>query len=418
MGPARGWTTAVTAGRPRLRARCQGNAPRLTPTPSPPYSTRVPKSRSDRASLHVLHLVVAGDIGGAERLLVDLARRPEATGARHTVALFTPNRALARWFVEAGLRVRDRGPVRENPLAYLWRTFGPADLRWLLEVIGEEKPDVLHLHTFQSHVLGVRAAEASGLPSLRTEHHVDYYDDPSRSPFTRWAARRTGAIVAISDYVANAVKATEPSLAARMVTVRNGVDVGYFEPGDARVVHGNSLASRTFVVSCRLEPWKQVDLAVAALAQVKEARLVIVGDGSQREALEVQASTLGLRDRVSFVGYVRDPRPSLRGAAVAIACSKDEPLGLSVLESLAVGTPVIGFHGGGLPEIIADGRTGWLVHERSAAGLAAAMREAVALPSERLAAMGEEARRSAVDRFSIEGMARGYGETYARLANR
>jgi glycosyltransferase involved in cell wall biosynthesis len=128
--------------------------------------------------------------------------------------------------------------------------------------------------------------------------------------------------------------------------------------------------------------------------------------------------SLGLRDRVSFVGYVRDPRPNLRAAAVAIACSKDEPLGLSVLESLAVGTPVIGFHGGGLPEIIAHERTGWLVRERTAEGLAAALREATALPYERLVAMGEAARRSAVEQFSIDGMARGYGEVYARLAAR
>ncbi len=402
----------------RLGDRVDRFAPRpraLTPVPFATYSSAVLTPAAPRAPLHVLHVVVAGDIGGAERLLVDLARRPGATGAKHTVALFTPNRALAAWFVESGLHVRDRGPVRENPLAYLWRTFGPADLRWLLEVIAEERPDLLHLHTFQSHVIGVRAARAASLPCLRTEHHVDYYEDPSRSPFTRWAARRTDVIVAISDYVANAVKATEPSLAGHMVTVRNGVDVAYFAPGEARVSHDDSQDPRTFVVSCRLEPWKQVDLAVAALAHVPNARLVVVGDGSQRAPLEAQAVSLGLRDRVSFVGYVRDPRPNLRAAAVAIACSKDEPLGLSVLESLAVGTPVIGFHGGGLPEIIAHGRTGWLVRERSAKGLAAAMREAVAMPLERLAAMGEDARASAVEQFSIDGMARGYGDVYARL---
>ncbi|MEO8874049.1 MAG: glycosyltransferase family 1 protein, partial [Polyangiaceae bacterium] len=55
----------------------------------------------------VLHLVVAGDIGGAERLLVDLASRPEATGADHEVALITPNRALFAYFVKAGLTVHD-----------------------------------------------------------------------------------------------------------------------------------------------------------------------------------------------------------------------------------------------------------------------------------------------------------------------
>jgi len=69
--------------------------------------------------LRVMHVVVAGDIGGAERLLTDLARRPEKTSADHEVALITPNRNLAAYFVEAGLLVHDRGPARESPMAYL-----------------------------------------------------------------------------------------------------------------------------------------------------------------------------------------------------------------------------------------------------------------------------------------------------------
>jgi glycosyltransferase involved in cell wall biosynthesis len=361
--------------------------------------------------IHVLHLVVAGDIGGAERLLVDLARRPGGTRSRHTVALFTPNRALATWLVDAGLRVRDRGPVRENPLAYLWRTFGPADLAWLLRVIAEEKPDLLHLHTFQSHVLGVRAAQAARIPCIRTEHHVDYYEDPSRSPFTRWAAKRTNVIVAISDYVARVVTTTDPSLRARMVTVRNGVDVAYFAPDDNARPFADARA-RHFVVSCRLEPWKQVHLAIEALAHVPNARLTVVGDGSQRRSLEAQSQDPRVAGRVTFVGYHRDPRPFLHAADVAIACSKDEPLGLSVLETLAVGRPVIGFAGGGLPEIIIDGQTGWLVAERSAAGLAVSMNEAAALDADTLRAYGATARKSAVEAFSMEKMAEGYAAAY------
>ncbi len=364
-------------------------------------------------SLHVLHLVVAGDIGGAERLLVDLARRPGGTRARHTVALFTPNRALASWLVESGLRVRDRGPVRENPLAYLWRTFGPADLRWLLQVIAEEKTDLLHLHTFQSHVLGVRAAKAAGIPSVRTEHHVDYYDDPSRAPFTRWAARRTDLTVAISDYVARVVTEKEPSLGARMVTIRNGVDVGYFSPNAGAETLGTS-AARRFVVSCRLEPWKQVHLAIAAIALVPNATLTVVGAGSERLALEKLANELSVASRVTFAGYHRDPRPFLHESDVAIACSKDEPLGLSVLETLAVGRPVVGFDGGGLPEIISNNLTGWLVKDRTAAGLARAMTSACDLDASSLRNMGKEARRSAVETFSVDKMAVAYGDAYER----
>ena len=122
--------------------------------------------------LRVMHVVVGGDIGGAERVVVDLATRPDVTGADHVVALITPNRALAGYFGKAGVRVHDRGPARENPLAYLYRSLGPSDVAWLAERIATDAIDVVHTHTFGSHVLGTRAARRVRRPQVRTEHHV------------------------------------------------------------------------------------------------------------------------------------------------------------------------------------------------------------------------------------------------------
>ena len=113
-------------------------------------------------SARVLHVVVAGDIGGAERLLVDLASRPSQSGVEHSVALMTPNPKLREYLTKSGLRVIDRGPVRENPIAYLWRSLGPRDTAWLAEVIAREGARIAHLHTFQSHVVGTRAARHAG----------------------------------------------------------------------------------------------------------------------------------------------------------------------------------------------------------------------------------------------------------------
>src|ERR1700760_4379494 len=126
--------------------------------------------------LRVMHVVVGGDIGGAERVVADLATRAEATGADHQVALFTPNRALAAFFARAGVHVHDRGPVRENPFAYVYRSFGP-DAAWLAERVRGEAIDLVHTHTFGSHVLGTRAARRAMVPQLRTEHHVMHYFD-------------------------------------------------------------------------------------------------------------------------------------------------------------------------------------------------------------------------------------------------
>jgi glycosyltransferase involved in cell wall biosynthesis len=362
----------------------------------------------------VVHVVVAGDIGGAERLLVDLASYPDASRAEHSIALMTPNRGLARLFTDAGLSVHDRGNVRENPLAYLWRSLGPSDTAWVEGVIREEGAAVAHLHTFASHVVGTRAARRAGVPVIRTEHHIAYFTDPSCAPFTRWSLRRVDASVAISEYVARFVKETMGPIGAASYVVRNGVDTAYFAP---RPTERSDADPFTFVVACRLEAWKGVDLVVRAIALVDGARLVVVGDGAERARLEAMARDLGVADRVVFAGYVRDPREQIAAADVAVNSSKDEPLGLSILEALAMGKPVVAFSGGGVPEIVHHGETGWLVRERTVEALAEKLREA-ARDRGRAAAMGERGRRFAVGECDVRVMCEGYGRVYDAVTAR
>lgn len=358
----------------------------------------------------VLHVVVAGELGGAERLLVDLGRREDASGAHHEIAVFTPDRALIALFRDAGLAVHDRGLVRENPASYLWRSFGPTDVRWLAQVVKGTRADIVHTHTFASHVLGTRVARRTSKPQLRTEHHVMHFDDPSCSPFTRWAARRTDRFVAVSEYIRRALAKRVPALASRTVTVRNGVDTTYFSPLPREV---RSERLRLAVV-CRLTAWKRVDLAIETAARA-DVDLVIVGDGEDRSKLEAQAKARGAR--VDFVGYVSDPRPHVASCDATLSTSKDEPLGLSVLESLAMGRPVVACATGGIPEIVQDGKTGFLAQPDTLDGVyAAIIRAKDAHARGELAAMGERGRAFATTEGSIDAMCAGYAAEYAALA--
>lgn len=352
--------------------------------------------------LRVMHVVVAGDIGGAERLLIDLARRPETSAADHEVAVITPNRALARYFVEAGLRVHDRGHSGENPFAYLRRAFGSRDVDWLESLLREQRADIVHTHTFGSHVVGTRAARRAKLPQVRTEHHVMHYFDASSSAFTRWAAARTDRFVAVSAYVRSILVKTAPAVAERTSIVRNGVDTEYWTPRPSPAG-----AFRVGIV-CRLAAWKRVGLAVeaAALAGVE---LIVVGEGDQRRALEALAAKRGAR--VRFLGHQLDPRPAVADCDVILSTADHEPLGLSVLESLSMGRPVIAFAGGGIPEIVEHGVTGWLVSESSAVAFAGAIDRA-RLDRAELGVMGTAARRFAREHGSIDQMCQGYAAIY------
>jgi glycosyltransferase involved in cell wall biosynthesis len=356
--------------------------------------------------LRVMHVVVGGDIGGAERVVVDLATRPERTGADHQVALITPNRALAAYLEGAGLRVHDRGPARENPAAYLARSLGRADVAWLAALLVAERIDVTHTHTFGSHVLGTRAALRARTPQLRTEHHVMHYMDPSTSLFTRWAAARTERIVTVSEYVRRAIGATARRVGERATVVRNGVDTAYWAPR-AAPDRARGDAFRVAVVG-RLTGWKRVGVAVRAAARAG-VQLVVVGDGEDRPALERLARSLGAR--VEFAGYQADPRPWVAACDAVVSTARDEPLGLSVLEALAMARPVLAFAGGGIPEIVEHGVTGWLVTHASVDAMAEAM-AAARRDRPRLGNMGVAARRFAVERCAIERTCDLYAAAY------
>ena len=356
----------------------------------------------NKARLRVMHVIVAGDIGGAERLLVELATRPERTGADHEVALITPNRRLAAHLAAAGLLVHDRGPARENPLSYLYRSLGPVDSAWLGRLLVEERIDIVHTHTFGSHVLGTRAARRTGRPQLRTEHHVMHYSDPSSSPFTRWAAARTDRFVAVSDYVLRVLRKTVPAVATRTTVVRNGVDTAYWSPRPR-----SDLGFRLAVV-CRLTAWKRVHLAIEAAALAR-AELLVIGDGEERSRLERIARKRGAA--VRFVGHQPDPRPYIAECDAVLTTADDEPLGLSVLEALSMERPVIAFAGGGIPEIVEHDVTGVLVAEPTPAAFAEAIAR-LRNDRGRLSRMGVGGRQFAVQRCSIEDMCDAYAAVY------
>lgn len=359
--------------------------------------------------VRVLHVVVAGDIGGAERLLIDLATRPEQTGATHALALFTPNPRLRALFRDAGLRIHDHGPSALHPLAYLWRSFGPVDMRWIARAIRAEQADLVHVHTYASHIPGVRAAKLCGVPVLRTEHGLHHYTDPSCALFRRWALHNTDMVVCVSDYVRRFVAKHAPAMVLRLRVARNGVDQHYFTP-----VPFPPDSPFTFGITCRLEAWKQVDLVIRAMAHLPGCHLVVTGDGSQRPALEQLARTLGVAERVRFLGYLPDPRTATAQVHASVSASRDEPLGLTILEAMAMGRPVVAFASGGVPEIVQPGITGWLAPPQSENGLVAAMREASRSPA-MAHTMGAQARTFIEQSCSIETMCQHYADAYATL---
>lgn len=360
----------------------------------------------------VLHVVVAGEVGGAERMLADLVTHPDETGAEHAIALFSPCETVHRFFAQlpSGVPVFDPGRSREGALGTLWRSFAPTDAAWLAGCVRRSHASIVHLHTFGSHVVGVRAARATRSRILRTEHSTRVYDDASCWPFSRWSLARTCVAVAVSRHVRARAIARAGALGEPMRVVHNGVDVDAFVP-TAPPDDGRPF---TFLCVGRLEPRKGIDLAIEAMTSVPDARLDIVGEGAEGARLAARVCALGLVNRVRFFGRVDDVRPFMASSHALVSSSREEGLGIANLEAMACGRPVVALPTGGIPEIVTDGETGFLAATQDALALASRMRDVMNAAD--LQAIGDRARKFVEKNASSVAMCRAYGEIYEELS--
>jgi glycosyltransferase involved in cell wall biosynthesis len=186
-------------------------------------------------------------------------------------------------------------------------------------------------------------------------------------------------------------------------------------------VPSNEKAARATVVigaACRLVPLKGLVYLIQAVGQLTAAfphlRLEIAGSGPQRTELEALANRLGLVAEVRFLGWQRDLRQAFQSWDVFAMPTLDEGFGMAALEAMAAGLPVVATTVGGLPEIIDDGRTGYLVPPSDVAALSERLRLLILEP-ERRRAMGEAGRARVSEHFSVDRMVAEIAAIYGSL---
>lgn len=197
--------------------------------------------------------------------------------------------------------------------------------------------------------------------------------------------------------------------------IANAIDVDAIRAAAARPLPEGFPAGAVVGCVARLETVKGVEFLIRAMAGVREARLALVGVGALDTSLRLLAASLGLEDRVQFLGWAPDAAPVLNASAVVALPSLAEGLPLVALEAMALGRPVVATAVGGTPEAVEDGVTGRLVPPADPAALAAALRDVLADPA-RAAAMGEAGRKRVGERFGIARMGAAYVDLVGRVA--
>jgi glycosyltransferase involved in cell wall biosynthesis len=327
----------------------------------------------------------------------------------------------------------DAGPPSEVPKDELLPHMG-AFAEELREQWTAEPPDVVHAHFWMSARAALAAADGLGIPVVHTFHalgvvkrrHQGAQDTspPQRIAIERRIAREVDRIVATcSDEVFELVRLGADR--RRISVVPCGVDRGRFHP---RVTpeprEAGPGARHRLVIACRLVPRKGIADAVCALAAVPDAELVVAGGPDARQLeldpearrLRALAVEVGVADRLVLRGRVsRDAMPALLRSADVVVCPPwYEPFGITPLEAMACGVPVVATAVGGQIDSVVDGVTGIHVPPRDPAALAAALRGLLADPDQR-AALGAAAARRARRRYDFARVAASTRQVYAEV---
>jgi N-acetyl-alpha-D-glucosaminyl L-malate synthase BshA len=299
----------------------------------------------------------------------------------------------------------------------------------IADVARNHNLDVVHVHYAIPHGMSAWAAremlaeEGVRLPFITTLHGTDITvvgSEPTMAQVTRFILRHSNAVTAVSDWLRGETERffdmrcpifvipnfIDPQAFRRQ---RRTMQDGFAAPGEKLMLHVSNF-----------RPVKNVPDIIRVLhhaARRIACRLVVVGDGPDRPHAEQLARDLGVSDRVTFVGMQSNVLEYLSMADLYLMSSSSESFGLSALEAMSCGVPVVAYRVGGMPEVILDGRTGLLV----APGDAAALGEAAVMLLEddaRRRRFGRAARRRVLEEFTAERIVRQYEALYRAVVER
>lgn len=292
-------------------------------------------------------------MGGGERVAWMLAARQVCAGHRVTVLAFDAptGGGLASAFADAGANVvvlPKSGGLDPTLAARVFTCCRTAAF------------DVVHTHNPLALIYAAPAARLAGAVVVHTKHGPQP-DTARRLALRRAAARATRTFVAVSDATAHYAVSTGEASAGRVVVIQNGIDVSLFSPAphlrEAVRAHWG-VAPSTCVIGTvgRLAPEKNHRLLLTAVRGLlgETRRLVIVGDGPERDRTRAHAAALGLTPFVHFVGECHDVAALLNGLDVFALSSDVEGMPLVILEAMSVGLPVVATAVGGVPNMVGN----------------------------------------------------------------
>jgi sugar transferase (PEP-CTERM/EpsH1 system associated) len=368
--------------------------------------------------IKILHVLDSLGVGGMERVVIDVVNGLDPFLFDQSVCCLSRKGEAAR-LLRDDARCIDLGKGAGADYGLPLK---------IARVIRAERPDIVHSQSWSGVDAALAKLLAGGVRLIHSEHgrNLPYIHF---EPLKRRIARRAlyhaaDAVFAISTEVRDYYCRETRFPAARMDVIPNGIDLRRIDEADSAGVREEfGIAGDDFVVGtvARLDATKDTMTLLRAFAKLRgqgpALKLLIVGDGDRRPALEQYAAEQGLTGAVIFSGTRHDVPRLLRAMNLFALSSLSEGLPITALEAMAASLPIVTTNVGALPELIEENATGFLVEPKQIDAMAERIGQLAARP-ELTRQFGQAARRKVEREYRLDRMLRQYADLYARVARK
>ncbi len=368
--------------------------------------------------MHILQLVVSLDCGGLERVVTDLTHELSARGHRVSPAFLSHPGAFSETL----------DPITQwcGNVDSSLRSFSPLALFNLVRFIRRNRVDVIHSHNPAVLAYGLAAGLLTRTSHVHSVHGRGTQGETGRSlksRLRRMACRLGVRFTAVSRDCIHRLTVVDGLPVAKLYLVTNGIDTMRWLPPEPDARRRSRRRYRWnddhLVIGTvgRLSKAKNYPMLIDSFRtmikrrNMDQARLLLVGDGSERQALEHQVSRADLGDKVVFTGERRDVIPELHAMDLFCLSSDTEGTPMTLLEAGACGLPAVVTAVGGNPEVIAAGETGLVVPPNDPDNFSLALARLAENAALRRA-MGAAARERIAARYSLAAMTEAYIDLY------
>lgn len=382
--------------------------------------TQSPTLASVRDSGHRIRVMLFTDSflrGGTEGQFVRLVRSLDRTRYDILVGCLHRHGPLLKEVEPLGV------PIVEFPINSLYNYRSAKLFLRLVRLLHREQIQILHAFGFYSSIFTVPAGRIAGVPVvLASRRELLNLRGPWQQRAIRVACKLATGVIVNSHAASNDVICGGLVNRNRVELLPNCIDLQEFKPmrhsDEIRQKLGISAASIVVGALGNLRPEKDLGTFLLAARGVRNmdptVQFLVIGDGAGRDSLKRLADDLDLSDSVHFLSDRSDVPDLIAVLDILVMSSSTESFPNAILEAMAVGVPVIGTHVGGIPELVEEGQTGFLVPPKDPEAITLRILYLCQHPSQRLQ-MGRAARKRVEDEFAIPKITEKLASIYERL---